>query len=426
MNKVIKIVAFVIMIVAFVWGGYKLFQNEKKAETEVIKAEEKQDGKTAKTTKTKEAYLPVTVLRIKKGDLPLRLPISATADVWEKTTIIAEVDGVIQKISCTIGGQVPKARELVKLDDSEIKLEVDRARANRLRTFSGYLTAESFGIESESELSAEEKEKTKAVEKKYKKAVADYKNGKISEKEFDAVSDEYQQSLVYSGALRDEIRKAQEGLAEADIQLKQQKLNLKRTSIKSPFPGKISDIFVSKGERVTRGQDILKIVNLQSIYLKGYALESEVKNLKKGTAVRIRFDSFPDRTFYGQIDSISPEIDPENKTISIYVSVGNKDKLIIPGMHADIDVEYKIYKDVLRVPRNAIIVRNRPLLFVVDQEKKMALWEYVELGEKNDEDQIVLKGLNNGLKEGDLVVISGNMTLAHQSKVKILEIIDQK
>ena len=95
-------------------------------------------------------------------------------------------------------------------------------------------------------------------------------------------------------------------------------------------------------------------------------------------------------------------------------------------MHAELDVEYKTFKNVLKVPRNAIVVRNRPLIFIVDEKEEMALWEYVELGEKNDEDQIILKGLNNGVKEGDLVVISGNMTLAHQSKVKILEIIDQK
>jgi len=425
MNKTLKTVAFVIMIAVFVWAGYYLFvQKEAKNETEVIKAEENKDSPKEEV---KEAALPVTVLRIKKGDMPLRLPISATADVWDKATLKAEVTGVVQKINASIGDTVPKGKELIKLDDSEIRLEVDRAEATKLQTFSEYLTEESVKYQEDDESTGEkDQEKMKNLETEYQAALEKYKKGLISEDEMDKIGDEYLKAKVYSGAYREEIRKAQEGFADASIRVKQAKLNLQRTSIQSPFPGTISDIMVSKGEKLTVGQDILKIVNLQSIYLKGYALESEVKNLKTGISVRIKFESFPDKYFYGKIESISPEIDPTNKTISIYADVENKNNMILPGMHAELDVEYKVYKDVFRVPRNAVIVRDRPLIFIVDEKEKMALWEYVETGEKNDEDWIINKGLNNGIKEGDLVVVSGNMTLAHQSRVQILEIIDQK
>ncbi len=424
MNKTLKIIAFVIMIAVFVWAGYKLFvQEQEKTETEVIKAE---GNKDSPKEEVKEASLPVTVLRIKKGDLPLRLPISATADVWEKATLRAEVDGVVQSLNVSIGDNVGKGKELIKLDDSEIRLEVDRAEATKLQTFSEYLTEKSISYDVDNTSTEKDMETIKKMEDKYKAALEDYKKGKISEDEMDKIGDEYLEARVYSGVFREEIRKAQEGFSDASIRVKQAKLNLKRTSIKSPFPGTISDIMISKGEKLTTGTEILKIVNLKSIYLKGFALESEVRHLKKGIAVRIKFESFPDKYFYGKIESISPEIDPENKTISIFVDVKNENNMILPGMHAELDVEYKVYKDVFRVPRNAVIVRNRPLMFIVDEKEKMALWEYVEVGEKNDENWIIRKGLNNGVKEGDLVVISGNMTLAHQSKVKILEIIDQK
>jgi HlyD family secretion protein len=426
MNKTFKFAAFVLMLAIFIWGGYKLFvQEEVKEETEVIKAEKK-TGDGSPQDEVKEAALPVTVLRIKRGDLPLRLPISATAEVWEKATLRAEVGGIVEKINYSIGDRVKKGEELLKLDDSEINLEVGRAEAAQLQALSQYLTAETLGTGEENEISDKDKEKIQALTKKYQSALEDHKEGKISDKQMDEINSEYQEEMVYSGAMREEIRKAQEGLADANIRLKQAKLDLIRTSIKAPFPCTIADIIISKGERVTAAQELVKIVNLQSIYLKGFALESEVKHLKTGIAVRIKFDSFPDKFFYGRIKSISPEIDPENKTISIYVDVDNSNNQILPGMHAELDVEYKTFKNVLKVPRNAIVVRNRPLIFIVDEKEEMALWEYVELGEKNDEDQIILKGLNNGVKEGDLVVISGNMTLAHQSKVKILEIIDQK
>jgi RND family efflux transporter MFP subunit len=424
MNKTIKVIAFIIMIAALAFGGYKLFfQGEEKEMTEVIKAE---DNKDEEKTKVKEASLPVTLLRIKKGNLPMRLPISATAEVWEKATLKAEVDGTVQKINCSIGSKVRKGYELVKLDDSEIRLEVERAEATRLQGFSKYLVSESVNVQEEESVSTEDKEKMETLKKKYTQALDDFEKGKITEKQLDEIGEEYEKSLVYAGVLREEIRKAQEGFADANIRLKQAKLNLKRTSIKSPFPGIVANLNISKGERLKAGQEILRIVNLQSLYLKGFALESEVKHLKTGTAVRIKFDAFPDRHFYGKIESISPEIDPENKTISIFVAVDNDESLIKPGMHAAIDVEYKVHKDVLKVPRNAVITRQRPLIFIVNEKDRIANWEYVELGPKNDEDQVILRGLNNGVKEGDLVVIDGHLTLAHQSKVKILDIIDQK
>jgi RND family efflux transporter MFP subunit len=423
MNKIIKIVAFVVMIAIFVWGIYILFiKKELKEETEVVKAEEK---KEAAKTKTQEARLPVTVLKIKRGDLPLRLPISATADVWEKATIKAEVAGTVEAIHYSIGDYIPKGKLLVKLDDSEIKLQVDRAEANRLQSFSKYLISESIKIQENNEISEQEKENLKTLESKYIKALATYKKGQISEDKFDEISENYQEALVYSGSLRDDIRKAHEGLSNANIALKEAKLNFRRASIKSPFPGIISDIMISKGEKITINQEILKIVNLQTIYLKGFALESEIKHLKKGIGVRIKFDSFPDRYFYGTIASVSPEIDPQNKTISIYVDVDNKENLILPGMHAEIDVEYKVFKDVLKVPIIAVIPRGeRPTIFTV--KENTANWEYVEVGEKNDEEWIIKKGLNKGIKEGDLVIIDGHLTLSHQARVRIVKTIEQE
>lgn len=424
MNKLFKIIVFVVMVAALAWGGYKLFLTEEKKElTEVIKADEKSG---TKKNQVKEASLPVTLLRITKGDLPMRLPISATAEVWEKATIKAEVNGVVQNIRCTIGSRVGRGQELVKLDDSEIRLEVERCEASRLQGFSKYLTSESIGGLEEKKMSENDKANLDKLKNAWTQAEKDYENGKISEKQMDDALEKYQEAMVYTGVLREEIRKAQEGFSEANIRLKQAKLNLKRTSIRSPFPGIISDIMISKGENITAGREVLKIVNLQSLYLKGFALESEMKHLKEGIPVRIKFDAFPDRHFYGKIKSISPEIDATNKTISLFVTVDNKNNLIKPGMHASIDVEYKVHKDVLRVPRDAVIVRQRPLIFIVNEKDRIANWEYVELGEKNDEDQIILKGLNNGLKEGDLIVIDGHLTLAHQSKVKILNIVDQK
>jgi len=424
MKKLVNAIVIIAIVIGLGYATYKMFIEEKKhEETEVIKADPKTKTKTQAESddKGKDTALPVRAIQIKRGDLPLRLSISATADVWEKSTVRAEVGGTVETIYITVGSNVKKDQTMIKLDDVERKLDVEYRKSERLRTYSQYLTKEDVGFMGNTKLTPEQKQELVDLKQKYLQSVKEFEAGKISEKDFAVITDNYQKALIFSGDLRDDIRKAQEGLSAANTQLQLSELNLKRTSILSPFPGTISDLKVSKGEKVNAGQELLKIVNLQSLYLKGYALEAELANLKVGTNVRVKFDAYPDQHYYGTIQSISPEIDLTRKTVCVYIKIDNRSNLFMPGMHAEIDVEYKIFKDVIKVPRNAVVYRQeRYLVFVVrdiEGSTGTAYWEYVTIGNQNDEEYEIL----SGVQEGDLVLIEGNQTLAHQSRVKIVQ-----
>jgi len=416
MNKILKIVSIIILGAIILLGIYLLFlQPDESSETEIIKAEEKKEGEELARTSS----IPVKVTEILKGELPLRLRVSATAQVREKTVIKSEVSGKVESIRVKIGDWVKKGQLLVKIEDTEKKLMVERAKTNKLKSLAEYLI--NSGLE-EMQQSDPEKLDTKKVSDvriKYLAAIENFRNGKINEKEFDKISDEYDNIMVSSGSWRENIRKVQDGLSESIIVLKEAELNLRKTYIYSPFQGRISELKVSKGEIISNGQEILKVVNLKSVYLEGFALESEIKNLKLGTQVRVKFDSYNDRYFRGEINAISPEVDQVNKTITLYIKINNDENLILPGMHAEIDVEYMVFKDIIKVPVKSIIVRqDRPLVFVVNG--KTVNWVYVDLGPRNDEEQIINK-FHSEVNPGDLVVIEGHSTLAHQSRIKIIK-----
>lgn len=409
MKKALRIVSLVIIAAAVIFGAIKLFFPPKDTGQADVIAETKDEAASGRVSS-----LPVRVIPAERGRLPLRLRISAVADVWEKATMKAEVSGTVEKLPIRIGTLVRAGQLLVKLDDREPRLEVESAQTAKLKALSEFLVNEDVPVDIP-DMSEEDKVALEKLRKNYLKAAADFESGRISDDAFQKISDEYDSRMVFSGALREDIRKAKDGLSEAMIQLKQARLNLKRTSIRAPFSGIVASIQVSPGEKVSVGHELVKVVNLDSLYLKGYALESEIRHLKKGTNVRITLDSFPDRKFQGEIESISPEVDVEKKTLTVYVKVDNRDHNILPGMHAEMDIEYKVFDDVVKVPRKAVLVRQRPLVFVV--EDNTAIWKYVELGNHNDEEVHIKSGLN----EGELVVVEGQMTLAHQSRVKIVK-----
>lgn len=413
MNKLIKIVSFALFVALLGFGSYMLVRKEEpKSETETIEAQkEEQPGS--------DTALPVKVQTVARGNLPMRLKISASADVWEKTVIKSEVSGNIEKINVRVGQWVKNLQQLIQIDDTEKQLAVDRARATRLQNLSNFMIKEDLIEYDQPEISEEQKLQIGTLKNTFQKALRDYESGKIKESELDRIQDEYDRARIYAGTMREEVLKATENLTDATVTLKQCELDLKRTDIRSPFDGQVSELLVSKGERVSAGQELLRIVNLNTVYLKGFALESEIRHLKPGVKARVKFEAYPDRYFYGELETIAPEVHSDKKTITLYVKLDNSEHLILPGMHAEVDIEYKVFENVIKIPHQAYTTRtDRTVVFAVKDvqgNKGIADWRYVDLGERNDEEVIV----TSGLEDGELIVVEGQMTLAHQSKVRI-------
>ncbi len=413
MNRVIKVVSLILFVALLGFASYLLLKkDEPKNETETIQAQEQEQS-------SGDTALPVKVQNVQRGNLPMRLRISASADVWEKTVIKSEVSGNINQINVRVGQWVKDSQQLIKIDDTEKRLDVERARASKLQTLSNFLIKEGLIDYDQPQLSEQQQNELRTLKEKYQQTLKEYELGKIGEQELEKIQDSYDKARIYAGIMREEVLKATENLTDATVTLKQRELDLKRTEIRSPFEGQVSELLVSKGEKVSAGQELLRIVNLNTVYLKGFALESEIRHLKPGVKARIRFESYPDRYFEGELDTISPEVDASNKTITLYVKLDNREHLIMPGMHAEVDIEYKVFENVIKIPHQAYTIRgDRPVVFAVKDlngNKGVADWRYVELAERNDEEIIV----SSGLEEGETIVIEGQMTLAHQSKVRI-------
>ena len=88
---------------------------------------------------------------------------------------------------------------------------------------------------------------------------------------------------------------------------------------------------------------------------------------------------------------------------------------IKPGMHTEVEIVAEVHKDRLLVPQEAVLVRTggRKLVFVA--EGGLAKWRYVEIGLENEDYAEIL----DGIKEGELVLVDGHSTLAHDAKIRV-------
>lgn len=413
MKRIIKILVIFVVIVGVGIGGYlgwRYWKGKNRNNPGLENTEVKENQKV------KEAPVPVKVTKAVRGDLPLRLTFSGEADAWEKATVKAETAGRVERIVRSVGDYVRKGELVIKLEDAEKKLELEKAKAAHLKALADYISTFKLIKLGEPGMESDARERLKIARKKYEELLTRYRAGKCTEAELKEAENKLLITMIETGALREEVRKATKGLTDAELSLRQAEIEVEKTGVKAPFSGIIGDIKVSPGQEVSAGTDLFRIVNPASLYIKAYVLESEIGKLRRGMGVRVRFLAFPDRYFRGRITAISPELDPERKTGTVFITLAGNSSLLKPGMSCDVQVEYRILHNVVKVPRKAIIVRSgRPLVFVV--KDNIALWRYIDLGVQNEEEAEV-KG---GVEPGDLVVIEGQLTLAHQSKVKIVK-----
>jgi len=139
---------------------------------------------------------------------------------------------------------------------------------------------------------------------------------------------------------------AQQKKAELD----QAQLNLQYTKITAPVAGVVSDRTVEVGQNVSPGQELMKIIPLDDVWITANFKETQLRDMRVGQPVTIDVDAYG-KSYKGKVDSIAGAsgarfslLPPENATgnyvkvvqrvpVKIVLDPGeNKDHLLRPGM----------------------------------------------------------------------------------------------
>ena len=404
-----KILVGVLALIIVGAAAYLIFFNKKGKPTTAKTGEE-----TAQpAAKPEESALPVKVVLVKRGDLVMRLESPGEAYTEKKIALKTEVTGTIKSLNVKEGLHVRAGEVLVEIDDQEYRLRWERSEALRLKYLSDLLLDKQFAPPNK-EMDAGAVERIKKAEQDFSKAGSLYGQGLISREDFEKAKRSYETLLIESGVKQEEVMAAAKGLTQAEIDAKIAQMELERTKIRAPFAGIISDIKVSPQEYISPGRELFTLVDISRIKVQARVLESEIGKMKVGYEATLRFSAYPGKTFKGHVEAVSPIINPEDRTCAVHIAVDNTQEEIKPGMHAEVEIAADIYKDRVLVPQEAVLVRGgRKLVFAV--EEGLAKWRYIEVGLENKDYAEVL----DGIKEGEMVIVEGHFTLAHDARVQV-------
>ena len=195
------------------------------------------------------------------------------------------------------------------------------------------------------------------------------------------------------------------------------KSQLAKTVITAPFSGVVDEIITDKGSVVSPGQGIVRIVNLSDMYISASVPESYIGKLKVGTTVDVELSSLG-KTYAGKIRQVANNINPNNRTFGVEISVPNTDNLLRPNQVAKLRIIDYSNKGAIVVPTGVIQEdgQKNQFVFVADQIKgKTAIAKKVVV--KTGQSANNVTEIFSGLKPNDKIVTEGANTISEGMKL---------
>lgn len=225
------------------------------------------------------------------------------------------------------------------------------------------------------------------------------------------------------------ISKASLDVDAADLkgkqfQVAQQTALVKKKTIRAPFAGRLGISSVNAGQYLNAGDKIVTLQALDSIYIDFFLPQQDFSRIAINQEVTVVTDTYPNVIFKGKISAINPKVDPQTRNVQVEALIANPQHKLLPGMYATVKVQAGSARRYLTLPRTAITFNPYgETVYIVEQkvtakDGKPSLsvrQTFVTLGPARGDQVAVTKGI----KEGELVVTSGQLKLRNGSPVVI-------
>jgi RND family efflux transporter MFP subunit len=195
------------------------------------------------------------------------------------------------------------------------------------------------------------------------------------------------------------------------------KTQARKMRITAPFSGVVDEIFPRLGELTSPQMPIVRLLNIDNMYVEAEITETYLPIIKAGTETVVHFTSI-NKEIKSKISQVGNYINPANRSFKISINLENKDQSIKPNLLADIKIVDFETKGII-IP--AALVQQ-------DQNGK----DYVFTVVSENNEQKVVKNLitagneynheifvSAGLKETDTLVNAGARFVKEGDHVKI-------
>lgn len=329
----------------------------------------KVSGKTAVVIETAAAA---------RGSIAAAIQASGTVQGIQEANIAAKAAGRIQSVPVADGAFVTVGQLLVALDASEVQAQLGQAMAARAQAVANRENARSYS-DRLTEL---------------------YKEDAVAKQQLDNARTQHS---VYD---------AQVAQSSATINLYQAQLS--NMTLTAPFAGQIANKRIVIGDMAAANQILMTLVDTSKVKVEITLGETDIGKIKVGQTATFKVDAFPQDVFTAKVSEISPAADLKSRTFKVWLLSENPGFKLRSGLFARVVIDYAQKGDALKVPKDAVLLRDKQsYVFVIAND--VAKLSPVTTGLESGKDVEIL----SGLEAGAVVSVWGHENMNDGDKVSI-------
>jgi Cu(I)/Ag(I) efflux system membrane fusion protein/cobalt-zinc-cadmium efflux system membrane fusion protein len=184
-------------------------------------------------------------------------------------------------------------------------------------------------------------------------------------------------------------------------------------TINSPVSGYITEYNALPNMYVEPSTKLYTVADLSRIWVYAQIFQNDIGRVKPGDVARITVDSYPGRTFTGQIEEILPQVDMTTRTVRVRLAIANPGLRLKPGMFVNVDLKTNMGRQLV-LPASAVFQSGTRQLVFLDHGNGSLEPRDVTLGPRVGDDFIVLKGL----QPHQSIVTSANFLIDSESQLQ--------
>jgi multidrug efflux pump subunit AcrA (membrane-fusion protein) len=192
-----------------------------------------------------------------------------------------------------------------------------------------------------------------------------------------------------------------------------------RATITAPFSGSIIRRFVTEGELVSQGSDLVEMVDLDTKYFLANIPLNDVSEIRKGLPVVVTIPAMDIPPMRGSVQAVNPATDPNSQSVQVRISLNSIPALVTSGTFANVQIKVGQHNSVVLVPRPAIFHDDELNQYFVwrIQGDSLALLTRVTIGLADSSSVEVTSGLTSG----EIVATVGGYGLPDSTQVTVSE-----
>jgi len=325
-------------------------------------------GSGAAAAAPPERTTNVKVQGVTLDDVQDTILLPGTVEAWEDILLSAELAGPVRWIGPAEGDSVVAGEAILRIDP-------DTQRANYERSVA----------------------EVELQRKKFERYAHMIAQQLISQQEYDNVVYDYRR-------------------AQADLEV--ERLNLAKSTLKSPVSGVLDRLLIDRGEYVSPGTALATVVQIDRLKVLVAVPERNVLFFKAGDRVTVRYASVdgedgPSRE--GKIAHLAYQADALTRTYRAEIALDNPHRQLRPGMIVRVEFFRRTLTQVVTVPLFAVVERDG-VTYVYIEDNGIAHQRKVITGLVSDDQVVILDGISRGerlivrgqqlISDGDRVVVT--------------------